>query len=334
MTLEEENLAEIFMPRTIEKSKLVKEKNQKFVHYTSAENGLRILDGGQIFLRNSKLMNDFSEIQHGRDCFIHAYNSDEGIRFQNLLKQIRDDLVQQFEYDFNNNLRNIIDETYIFSMSEHGNINQTPNNDPEEKFGRLSMWRAYAKNNGVAFIFNNKPFISESNAIKAYTSPVLYADKEQFSEEFKKIIDNIEANLTLIKKADIGLIYAWLIITFTLAIQATKHPSFHEEREWRIIYAPKVLKTFGDNEEEKFLRIPSENLSIDGVPQRVYKLPFRNYPEDGFEGATIPELLDKILIGPSDDYNVISQVYVEKLQSLEVGNFESKVVNTHIPLRS
>ena len=38
---------------------------RRLVHYTTAEAGYRIISGRQVWLRNSLLMNDFSEIEHG-----------------------------------------------------------------------------------------------------------------------------------------------------------------------------------------------------------------------------------------------------------------------------
>ena len=80
-------------------------------------------------------------------------------------------------------------------------------------------------------------------------------------------------------------------------------------------------------------RIQSEIITINGIPQRVYRIPFLDYPNEGLIGATIPNLIDRILIGPSTDSHAIREAYVTKLTELDVKNAESKVIITGIPLR-
>jgi hypothetical protein len=46
-------------------------KNLKLAHYTSAENALNIINGQTMWLRNAGVMNDHSEIEHGRGI-LHA----------------------------------------------------------------------------------------------------------------------------------------------------------------------------------------------------------------------------------------------------------------------
>lgn len=64
------------------------------------------------------------------------------------------------------------------------------------------------------------------------------------------------------------------------AVLATKHPGFHEEREWRVIYSPA----------QQLSRHLSASLEIvRGIPQRIYKLPLVDKPEAGIIGlAPIP----------------------------------------------
>lgn len=114
-------------------------------------------------------------------------------------------------------------------------------------------------------------------------------------------------------------------------MQATKHPAFKEEQEWRVLYSPKVVERRGQATPTHRERIPCKIVTIGGVPQRVYTLPFRDYPDEGFKGATIPALLDRVLVGPSADAYAIQQAFVDELRQLHV---EEPIVNiTGIPLR-
>lgn len=80
-------------------------------------------------------------------------------------------------------------------------------------------------------------------------------------------------------------------------------------------------------------RIPTRIMSLHGVPQRVYAIPFKDYPDEGFIGATVPDLIDRILIGPSTDAHMIAQAFVSELQRLNVPDAHLKVTVTGVPLR-
>ena len=319
-------LMQIFMPRALQELQRLRSENIRFVHYTSADNALKILCSKRMLMRNSLLMNDFSEIQHGLECLRAAYHGVDGERLKNLMKMVQADLPEIFESNFDEQFRDIENETYLISISEHGG-------EIEDQFGRLSMWRAYAPKNGVAFIFNNAPFSAESEALNAFSSPVLYANPAEFCLEFCEVVDAIEANLDYIKSYGGELLHLMLMFAFRCAVQSTKHPSFSEEREWRVIYSPKLLEKEGKMDAQQKERLPAEIMSLGGVPQRVHAIPFVDYPDEGFKGATVPDLIEKILIGPSQDAWPIAEAFVAELDRLGVADAKSKVIVTGIPLR-
>ena len=327
MTDEQLAVAKIFLPHAMREMARVREKQIRFVHYTSADTGLKILRSERIFLRNSSLMNDFSEIHHGRACLIEAYNGPLGVRLKNSLREIQADLPEILEGTFNPQIFDLVNETYLMSVSEHGD-------EHEDKFGRLSMWRAYAQKDGVAFIMNNRPFLGESNALGAFTSPVAYAMPDDFQPAFEEVVVAIESNIDAVKALGGQMVHDLLVSTFRFAVQSTKHPSFKEEREWRVIYSPSLLHKAGTLNDQQIARIPTEIMTISGVPQRIFAIPFVDYPEEGFAGATIPELIDRVLIGPSLDSYAIRHAFVAELMRLNVPDAESKVIITGVPLRN
>src|ERR1700742_3802814 len=73
-----QKLNEIFFPHFWEKRLSLKESDRRLVHYTSAENALRILTDKAIVLRSTVCMNDYSEVQHGhrlvQRCFFENEN--------------------------------------------------------------------------------------------------------------------------------------------------------------------------------------------------------------------------------------------------------------------
>ncbi|MFD1610942.1 DUF2971 domain-containing protein [Sphingomonas tabacisoli] len=318
--------ARSFMPFAHEAQERVEREHVRFVHYTSAESGLKILQSGRMLLRNATLMNDFSEIEYGMRCLDASYAGPDGLRLQAMMKEVQTDLPSIFQNNFSSFANDLRHETYLTSISEH-EIGH------EDEFGRLSMWRAYAQRNGIAFVMNNTPFVSPTNALQAYTSPVMYASPAEFATAFKDVVNRVEGIFSELRTFGGQWFHNLVEHAFRVAVLSTKHPSFMEEREWRIIYTPTILQRAGDLDERQLERIPTEIMCLNGVPQRVYAIPFRDYPDEGFNGATIPAIVDRILIGPTQDAYAIAQAFVAELTRLEVPDAEKKVLITGIPLR-
>ena len=326
-----ERLWRLFFPNSYRQVERVRSKGTRFVHYTSAESGMAILRSNKMLLRNSTLMNDFSEVHHGMNCLGAAYRGSFGDRLKTLMKSVQEDLPDIVESNFGDQFSDVQSQTYLLSISEHGDLEH--GDVLEDTFGRLSMWRAYANKNGIAFVFNNTPFVSESNSINAFTSPVVYETPSTFERYFAEIVTGLENEIELVASAGGQFLHDSLISAFRFAVQSTKHPSFREEREWRVIYSPTLLLKDGLIDENKIEKIPTEVMILNGIPQRVYAIPFQNYPEDGFVGATIPELIDRVLIGPSQDAYPIAQAFVSELLRCGVENAHEKVIITGVPLR-
>src|SRR5690554_855500 len=89
MTELEKQLAQIFMPHAMSEFDRMRRSSGRFAHYTSAETGLNILRSRRVFLRNSTLMNDFSEVHHGLHCLRSAYNGPLGERLKAALRAVQ-----------------------------------------------------------------------------------------------------------------------------------------------------------------------------------------------------------------------------------------------------
>jgi hypothetical protein len=63
-----------------------------------------------------------------------------------------------------------------------------------------------------------------------------------------------------------------------------------------------------------------EICTIGGIPQPVYKIPLRNIPEEDFVGVEIPELLDRIIIGPTEYPDAIQEAFTDLLSTCGVEN--------------
>ena len=277
------SIMQLFFPYAYRRQTTVQTKGMRFVHYTSADAAANILRTKEVWMRKSSCMNDYMEVEHGLACLSSAYKGERGKRFQQVLNNIFDGISEQIAALFDGWQDHLRDETYLMCLSEH--------DDTEDGFGRLSMWRAYSEGTGVALVLNNAPFLAPSDALKAYTSPVAYLDDKAFGDELGKIADGIEANSDIVRALGRDAVTTYIFHAFKFAALCTKHPGFKEEREWRVVYSPTLDKS---SHLIKGIQV------IRGTPQPIYKIPLRNIPDEGFVGAEIPELLDRIIIGPSD----------------------------------
>ncbi|MEL7343368.1 MAG: DUF2971 domain-containing protein [Pseudomonadota bacterium] len=313
-------LANVLMPYSARKVALGKRDGLRFVHYTSADVGLRIAKSGKISLRNALAMNDYSEIQHGQICLELSLSSGVGAA---TAKNALDEIVPgawDAAYQLYQNVKGTYEkDCYIFCLSEHGG-----GAIDEDLYGRLSMWRAYGGDTNVAIVLNNTPFFAETYAIPAFTSPVLYADETGFDVQFLGLADSIKTNAEILASAGAIVVAKVLYGAFIFSTLSTKHPGFSEEREWRIIHMPVQL---GSD------RIASEIVTWGGVPQKVYHVEMKNYPEEGFIGAELNEVLSEVIIGPTQTPEIIRNAYVEILEDLDVIGANERVKISGIPLR-
>lgn len=311
-----ERVRELFFPYASKKLAELKKVRTRLVHYTSADVAVSILRNREVWMRNSTTMSDFMEVEHGFQCLNHAYRGEPGALFKKVLDSIFPGSVKELEERFNAWLPGIRSDTYLTCVSEHL--------DTEDSHGRLSMWRAYGGKTGVALVLNAAPFYAETNALKAYSSAVAYWDSSNFSREFLAIANGMQLAPDLLRNLGKERVFSLAFTMFRFAVLCTKHPGFHEEREWRVVYSPTM--------EASEMIAPSIEV-VGGTPQRVYKIPLRNAPEAGLRGMEIPEILDRIIIGPTQYPGAIYQAFFTLLQDAGVSNPENRIVMSDIPLR-
>ena len=104
-----------------------------------------------------------------------------------------------------------------------------------------------------------------------------------------------------------------------------KHEGFHEEREWRVIYSPKIQSS-------QFKDVATE--SIGGVPQTIYKLPLEGHGSDSLLDLCLPKLLDRLIIGPSPYPWAMYDAFTTALNEAGVPDAASRVVCSNIPIRA
>jgi hypothetical protein len=308
---------EIFFPYAAGKTHAVREHNTRFAYYTTADTALKILRNREIWMRNARTMNDFEEIAYGRDMVVNGYKSEAGKVFQSALNALFPGFSAGFEKRFDQWLPLFLTETFITSFSEHA--------DHEDDLGRLSMWRAYGKQNGVALIASNAVFMSSTDSLGIYSSPVAYLTQAGMEKELTRVTQNIVANRDKLLAAGVDEIQDHAFNMFQFAVMCIKHPGFHEEREWRAIWSP----TFGPNGKHK-----TEVECIGGVPQAVLKVPLVDYPNEGIVGLSPATLINRVIVGPTEYGGTIRDALAAEMAKAGIPSPASRIVVSDIPLRT
>ena len=270
-------------------------------------------------MRNAQCMDDFTEVEHGFEYLRNFFSNAESKKaFYDALDGCGEGIAQNTLELFDGWLNSIRTNTYITCISEHDN--------EEDDDGRLSMWRAYGQGSaGVAVVMNGAVFGSSTDVLKAYTSPVSYLRQDDFHKEVHKVLQNIKREQSLLKTIPKDQIIGWAYNTLLFAVTCSKHPAFHEEREWRIIHSP---------EQQKSPLLIESTETIREIPQNIYKIPLKNIPEENLFGAEIPELINRIIVGPSEFPGAIRDAFVAVLTDAGVDDANAKVVVSGIPLRT
>lgn len=313
-----EKFEQIFMPFIFKARNKLSENNTNFVHYTSAENALKIIDSKAFWLRSPKCMNDYMEIYHGhKQLEMFFSNEHNRSKFDNALDAFGEALSSDILVNFDNWWKKIENDTFIASISEH--------HPSENDNGRLSMWRAYGGTAAkTAMILNRPPQTNIKLGI--ILSPALYFSYQELEATLTSIIDEIEAQTEFLKSLPRDVIVGILTVTFIILAITLKHPGFQEEKEWRMVYLPTMMQ------ENDWVKRSVEVIA--GVPQLVYKLPLKNNKELGVTGLDLGELLEGIIIGPSEYPLTINDAFRAILGDTNLQELKKKVVNSNIPLRT
>jgi hypothetical protein len=185
------------------------------------------------------------------------------------------------------------------------------------------MWRAYGGTAGVAMVLKGDFINSETAALGAFSSPVLYADKETFAREVEQIADIFTLEREFVAGLGRNQVRDLLFVMLQFGMLCTKHRGFHEEKEWRVIACPKLYAS-------RLLR--SEVEVVRNTPQKVLKLRLEDMPEHQLNLAP-HSLIDRIIIGPCEFPLMLYQAFVQLLEEAGVHDADARVVTSSIPLR-
>jgi Protein of unknown function (DUF2971) len=311
-------LLEIFRPHATQTRADMIQRRGRFVHYTSAENALKIINSKTIWMRNTNCMIDYREVEHGFDTlrrfFAAPPKRDEFLR---ALDACGDGVGQEALALFDRWRNDIRASTYITSVSEH--------DDKEDQHGRLSMWRAFAGGTArVALVFKIPLTDDPAASLNLLMLPIAYHTDEQAEGELKLVTTNIKNSQTFLRSINRAMFVQFIYFMLMTTVVCMKHEGFREEREWRIIYFP--------NQRPSPL-ISSSIEVVGGVPQTVYKIPLRGGSPD-LANVAIANLVDRIIIGPSPYPWPMYEAFVAALTTAGVTDARSLVFVSGIPIRS
>jgi hypothetical protein len=316
-------LAGIFFSHEAKRMAEMRARNGRFVHYTSAENALSIIRSKRFWMRNVTCMSDFREVHHGMDALIRYFQTEpkRADSFRAAFDACYLDAAKEAIAVFDQWKQSTELQTYIASLSEHL--------DREDQRGRLSMWRAFGSGTTarVALVLNIPIEYRPSTPLNVIISPVAYHSDEALARELNSVVEAVRANTAFIRGAlnRQQLIETVFMMLVTAAV-CLKHEGFEEEKEWRVMYFPKRNPS---------PRVESGVEVVSGVPQLVYKIPLiENPPGDDSLNLAIPNLFDRVIIGPTQFPWVMYEAFADALTAAGVPNAASRVFVSSIPLRS
>ena len=283
-------------------------------HYTTAETALQIIQNRTFWLRNATLMNDYSEIEHGDACLCEAF-ADKRImeRLNRALDTIFPNLIPEILADWEDRKKQVKRLTYIGSLSEI---------QRDDELGRLSLWREYGGNAGVALCLNPLVLEEDTSDLSVFHSPVAYGSTEKMKSHINQLSEAIEA-----AKEDFALVSRdyvknSLFNAIKYAAVSYKHAGFAEEQEWRMIYS------LDEGLSDRVRHVP---VSVRGVPQIVCQVPLQNADGLNMPQLDIGNIFERILIGPCEFPDQIRMALLKAFSDHDVAL--PKIDISHIPLR-
>lgn len=315
----------------------LKDSGRKLAHYTTAENALNILSGRSLWLRNAAVMNDHSEVEHGRAILDRLLDIEAplGRDFFGALDAVHDGISNTIRARYYQEAHSARDLTYMTSLCEHS---------ADDWLGQLSMWRAYGgERASVALVFNPEVIFDPSVSLGVSASPVLYGDDGEVAAELSNVIAGLKAAPETIAAVDPWMVAHVVSTALHFALLSTKHRGFREEREWRVLVRADDLPTTGP--------VRSKIQSIGGIPQIVQVLPLHGHGSplpcnevqmhhamESNEVMFLPQfswgrLIGRIIVGPSLFPETVKAAIEAQLWMDGVDRWDHPVSLSEIPLR-
>lgn len=283
--------------------------NPRFLcHYTSFSGFEKIINTKSILLTPLSYTNDYSEFRSGYHKILYIFN----LYLNNLQIQRSpnmDSFLREFMAEVTSNRDTLYFRQFISCWSScdpADNWSNRQGNFELQSPDRLSMWRGYAADgHGVCLIVDLKDIkLNEMAPSNIVLYPVIYESDNEFQQRAAKTFDKF---LNLFNETILNdqnhrneIKDAMNLILQTLAI-THKHPSYSEEREWRLVCDYEVLHNELSNPTLNEKNIPLENnidYMLDDNPRAVIRLQMGE--KENFDPINIQlsNILSYIYIGP------------------------------------
>ena len=309
---EEDKLRKIFFPQYVCRVNEFHGDGKKLAYYTSAHVARSVLEKHEFWMTNLSHMNDNSEVAYGCKLLNDLFKSGFEKEFLNVMQEYigmdrnaAEDVLAQFEKEKLGWKLN----TYATCFTEHL--------DGEDDDGRLSMWRGYGNENGVAMVFDISKIDDALDGSRVNLTPVEFLKIDKLIDEANELLSQIRSKKEELCKYKPEFLKEYIMNVLRFAIISIKHPGFAEEKEWRLVGHAKNLKL---NTEE-----------INGMVQQLYKLKLR--------GFKLAEGLDRIILAPTTDVfarEMTRKAFVRLIEEnlrIEHGRAEEMVTVSSIPYR-
>ncbi len=239
------------------KTILSSELPKNLFHYSDLSGITGILETRQLWLSKVQYMNDYSEVEFfiKRLFYIIEHLPKFGISNE-VLEKVKQ-IINEIRKDF-----------YLASFCENGDL--------------LSQWRGYSNDYvGVSIGLNSETLMNHAKKTNLKLIRCIYDESIQDNIAISIIldlVDNIEIMDNRLKEDYINYL--------SIAALTCKHPSFSEEKEWRLILVDSMKKDISVRQSNNQL-----------IP--YYKFNFPVWSQSG--------IIDMCYIGPNGKFNNIEE---------------------------
>lgn len=288
-------------------------------HYTSINALEGIVGSEEIWFSHPLAMNDSEELRFGMQLGDSAFRGSRSLAVACKTPRRHGLLLNAFEGAFNHFWNAHAFDTYVFCTSEH---------DKDDNDGRLSMWRGYGGNGTGSAIVLNTAKLNVYSGSPLILDRVIYATRDERISWVQSRVALLAEMLRKIEPSDDQLhvpAIAFLerLKRFSLF---TKDRGFHEENEWRAVYA---------RERDQQKQLDGMFGYATGRSGILPRLKLKIVPLEGSFAKTfsLSELVDRIILGPSQSGPLALMTVRRMLAQLGKPDIAERVVASTIPYR-
>jgi len=193
------------------------------------------------------------------------------------------------------------------------------------------MWQAYGHNgNGLCLVLRKETMLGQTarGLFPVHWCPIEYDDRDAIRQRVIRRLHLIQQAISATQMAEtlppqaLGMLVAGCVVQLVLG---QKNVAFDHEKEIRFVRS-RLLRELVPPEGAGY-----RTVTIAGKRKNKFVLPLRYYPEFSID-ASLPALLDHIIIGPSNRQQETQQEISNLLSQNGLGHVQIRLSN--IPYRA